>query len=207
MHSAEKEFLNCKGNKRKRRESRQVFIEKRKRFDTQLRREERQFTQNLRKNIQTLYTKHPKDFWNEIYKIGPGKQNRVIDSVLLDDGSISNDSCVILSKWIEDCSRLFSKEANNDSDEFVQFIKQINAQWEENDLDPTTNLNDKITIDEIKNALRKLKNGKATGSDNIPNEILKQESLVTVLCELFNVCLTYNVIPDVWCNSIIHPIM
>ena len=49
-------------------------------------------------------------------------------------------------------------------------------------------LNKDITEEEVTNAIRKLKNGKATGPDGVPNEILKwgEKTLSPILTHTFN---------------------
>ena len=68
-------------------------------------------------------------------------------------------------------------------------------------------LNDPITIDEKKGAIQALKLGKSVGIDNLPNEILKKEKLITILNELFNLCFLNAIIPELWSKSIIVPIL
>ena len=53
----------------------------------------------------------------------------------------------------------------------------------------------------------KLKNGKAVGLDNLPNEILKNDHLSNAAKELFKVCFTHSIVPDAWCQSIICPLL
>ena len=71
------------------------FKTARKTFDKILRQEERKFTKERREKIQTLNTSNPKEFWNEIKKLGPGRKNTIIDNVVMDDGTYSNDPNVI----------------------------------------------------------------------------------------------------------------
>ena len=94
-------------------------------------------------------------------------------------------------------------------------IESLNLQWEReyeqlesntenNDHHATNNMNDKISIEETKRSIRKLKNKKAVGLDNIPNEIIKNYELLMVLHRLFNICLTNGTFPEYWCKSLIH---
>ena len=52
----------------------------------------------------------------------------------------------------------------------------------------------RISMNEIKNAVKKLKNGKAPGGDNIPPEILKAH----ILYDLLNVIWKMEITPDEW---------
>ena len=53
----------------------------------------------------------------------------------------------------------------------------------------------------------KAKSNKSTGTDMIPNEILKFDCVIQVLYDLFNICFDYGIIPDKWSESIISPII
>ena len=57
-----------------------------------------------------------------------------------------------------------------------------------------------IHFDNVKEAISKLKNGKACGVDHIPNEFLKNggTALITSLVDMFNMCKTLEVYPDQW---------
>jgi len=67
-------------------------------------------------------------------------------------------------------------------------------------------LNQDIANDEIVLMVCKLKNNKACGIDGIPNEILKQRGVISILTEFMNMCFKYNLIPSLWTKSIIKPI-
>ena len=63
-----------------------------------------------------MQTSNPKEFWNEINKLGPGKNKQSPSYVKMDDGTISRDKMDILKKWKQDFSQLLS-EANRNYDE------------------------------------------------------------------------------------------
>ncbi|RNA14158.1 RNA-directed DNA polymerase from mobile element [Brachionus plicatilis] len=58
----------------------------------------------------------------------------------------------------------------------------------------------KITLIELKNILKTLKDDSASGPDNINNQILKNlpDTFSIRLIEFFNLCLENNDIPDSW---------
>ena len=118
----------------------------------------------------------------------------------MDDGTYSNDPNVIRERWKEEYSELFSENTTNVDNEFMERIKTLNSQWElefeqlrvnvdDNESQHLSSMNDEITIEETKRPIRKAKNEKAVGLDNIPNEIIKNDKLLTVLHRLFNTCL------------------
>lgn len=60
----------------------------------------------------------------------------------------------------------------------------------------------------VKNALRKLKNGKASGVDGITGEMLKFGDTVLDewLCILLNACLREAIVPNDWKSAVIIPL-
>ena len=72
--------------------------------------------------------------------------------------------------------------------------------------EPTYQLNQPITLREIQEVISRLKPGKATGCDNLPNEILRQPRLLNFLYGLFNVCFRKGIVPSDWAKSNIKPI-
>ena len=69
-------------------------------------------------------------------------------------------------------------------------------------------LNAEFTTDELKKMIKKLKNGKACGIDNLSNEFFKNcpESVILIIVELFNIVLNTGIVPDDWCEGIIQPL-
>lgn len=70
-------------------------------------------------------------------------------------------------------------------------------------LDPI--LDRRISLEELGKSLRKLKNGKAPGTDLVPNECLKYLTLNwrQYLLELFNKTLDTEATPEAWSNSVL----
>ncbi|CAG2197290.1 unnamed protein product [Mytilus edulis] len=184
-NKAEKNYLHFKGDRRLKNNLKNTFKEKRRQFDKRLRQEERKYKAQRLNNIKTLNRTNPKEFWREVNKLGPGKANTNIDSVIMDDGSVSSNPNDILSRWKSEYSKLFSSEIQQADSGFIEQIQQLNEQLEHEyeALNPSTEtidtdlqlMNDPILLEETKRALQSLKNGKAVGIDNIPNEILKND--------------------------------
>ncbi|KAK6181925.1 hypothetical protein SNE40_009702 [Patella caerulea] len=72
----------------------------------------------------------------------------------------------------------------------------------------TSQLNVPITVTEIKDAIKKMKNGKASGEDMIPLEFYKVgiDKLMPVLLKLFNTVFFSGTFPESWTSSIILPL-
>ena len=220
VREAENKFLRCSDNRNKR-SLLADYVSARKKFDKQLRQNERQYYTKQREDLCNFQTQNPKEFWSRIKKLGPGNKQQTFDSVLLDDGSESRDPDVILKKWKSDFSKLFSLSNVEFDDNFLAEIRTSLQRWE-NELEnydqtrvnedtqgtqDTDILNCPITLDEIKRVIANAKSGKAVGIENIPNEILKCDILAPILYRLFSTCFEHNIIPSVWYNTIIQPIL
>ena len=78
----------------------------------------------------------------------------------------------------------------------------------ENEKEQINNLDHEITEQEIRQAVKKLKNKKSAFVDKIRNEMIKAslEPLMPVLIKLFNLILRSGKMPDIWCQGLITPI-
>lgn len=75
-------------------------------------------------------------------------------------------------------------------------------------LETNNELDHEITLPEIRNTIKKLKNKKAPGHDGIPNEIWKtlNTEYIEKLCSLFNKILNDGNIPEDWTTVLLQPI-
>ena len=77
---------------------------------------------------------------------------------------------------------------------------------------PLTDINDVInqpfSLDEIKIAIKKIKNNKASGVDNVLNEFIKycHVDCLKLLVDYFNIILDTGMVPTEWCLGIIYPL-
>ena len=63
-----------------------------------------------------------------------------------------------------------------------------------------------ISIAEVQLAVKKAKNNTASGADSIPVEVYKNDTAISCLHILFNVCFRTGNIPTEWGKGIINPI-
>ena len=65
-------------------------------------------------------------------------------------------------------------------------------------------INRTFTECEIKCIIKKLKNNKSPGCDNLPSELIKEckESMSSDLCDLFNYMIEKREFPDIWAEGI-----
>ena len=67
-------------------------------------------------------------------------------------------------------------------------------------------MNSPKLLSEVEQALKLCKDKKATGLDNIPNELLCDKNVINLLHSLFHVCFQGGIVPNIWKKAIIHPI-
>ena len=110
------------------------------------------------------------------------------------------------------------KDGNISLQTFMQHFQKLNQvidEQSEREFDPndlkhgnTEELNRDFTLGEIEKLIKKLKNGKACGADNIVNEYLKNcpVAMKNAIVTLFNLVLKSGVVPSDWCIGMIIPL-
>ncbi|UYV74537.1 hypothetical protein LAZ67_12000039 [Cordylochernes scorpioides] len=136
----------------------------------------------MKKTTKDKNAKDPKSFWNAIASF---RKKPIIQ------GEID------IKEWF-----LFYKNLLNKENKEVTFTLNQMIGWKDPDLDA------EITLEEIHDVVKKLANGKAVGLDGIPNELLKNLPIPTLtkLKNLFNKIMSTEKYPQLWTNSIVHPI-
>ncbi|UYV83271.1 hypothetical protein LAZ67_23000348, partial [Cordylochernes scorpioides] len=161
-------------------QDRQKYIEARREYFKLLQRKRDEF--NKDKNERIKNAKDPKSFWNAIASF---RKKPIIQ------GEID------IKEWF-----LFYKNLLNKENKEATFTLNQMIGWKDPDLDA------EITLEEIHDVVKKLANGKAVGLDGIPNELLKNLPIPTLtkLKNLFNKIMSTEKYPQLWTNSIVHPI-
>ena len=67
-------------------------------------------------------------------------------------------------------------------------------------------MNRPIDRDEVKEAVFRSKLGKSVGVDEIPSEILRNDTCIDLLYKLIKLCFTEGHVPKEWLTSVISPI-
>ena len=179
-----------------------------------MRQTERSYWRNIALEINEVNTSDPKKIWDPISKPGPRKTTKIPHKIYK-DGQLTSDKLHVLKKWEDDFSSLFVRPNINDTRTGNEFYKRI---LEENDNYERTknhnvhlnvendNFNRPFTIDELTAVQPKLKNKKATGIDEIPNEVLKLSKISNLKLTFINYCFSLSVVPTLWQQDIITPI-
>ena len=181
-------------------------------FDKVLRNTERAYRRDLSIDIETACTDDPRKFWDHLRSLGPKRKQDTPFEVYDEQGNVTLDPDIVCEKWSTDFSSLYNQrdtEAQFDNQFYDEILKHKRL-LEENMLDPlyeeNTSLNHTINRNEVEHAVFRAKNGKASGIDKIPYEVLKNQSIVDTLHSLFNLCFDTGIIPSIWRKAIISPL-
>lgn len=149
------------------------------------------FKEKCARELRQLSKNNPKQFWKALNKNSQCKKKT--EEIPIET----------LFQYFKNLNR--SPDENNiDDDETIHSGEENDTIFEESN----TILNREISEDELKTALRQLKNSKAPGNDKILNEYLKNSppEIVTMYCKLFNIIFEAGIIPESWTIGVIKPI-
>ena len=175
-----------------------------RRFDKSLKCKKRSFYKGKLLQLETLNSKNPNEFWNYIKNLGPRKVNKIPWAVEI-EGDTVTDHKLVLEKWKSDFENLYAVNENGFDDTFMKEVQKENSATAQSFIDFNL-LNKDIEYEEVKRAIDRAKNQKAVGIDMIPNELLKNNTVIELLYKLFSMCFKNELIPDQWWYNIIHPI-
>ena len=180
------EVRQIKGSRFKvfRKQQNQLLSTKHKEYKSLLEIKKRNFRINIAKKLCESKISDPKGFWN----------------ILSTKSKQKNENNISLS-----CFKQHFEKLNQ-----VDTERSGGVGFNPEELTQSTNeeLNKDFTFVEIKNIIKKLKNGKSCGYDNIINEYLKNspDSVIEVIVHLFNLVLNTGIVPTDWCIGLIFPL-
>jgi len=87
--------------KKKKKNLRHIFVDKRNNFDKNCQQTKRQYWYRSQDELLNIQNKDPREFWKNVGKIGVGseRQKSIPMEVILEDGSICTDTNIILNTW------------------------------------------------------------------------------------------------------------
>jgi len=199
MCKSEKAWLKHKGPGRK--ELKAVYTSKRRHFDRQVQRRKREHVKKIQNDIADS-TGDSQSFWKTIGKIGIAneRRKRIPLEIVKADGSVSSSLPEVLDKWKCDYEHLLNTDCNNRDGVGAGSGNEASGNFNRFSFD------NPITESELKHAYSCVKNGKSTGVDDIPIEVLRNTGSSTFLLQIFNTCYNNGAIPDVWRGGIITPV-
>lgn len=184
------------------------FVQARKEFDRNVQKAKRNYWFQQQNFLENLECNDQKSLWKEIGKIGVGVERKkaIPMEVVTEDGSVSADINVVLYKWKNVFCDLLNANGVSSVKSSVKLCENNPLPVPENGMYDVDSFNREISFDEIVSALKSAKCGKAVGCDEIPTEVLKNQSVANVLFLLFNICFKKGIIPELWKKGIINPI-
>ncbi len=201
MCAAERVWLKASRGRRK--IENQNYISLRKNFDRHIQRAKRRYRSAVLTNLESLCDQDPGQFWKSVGRIGVGSERRkgIPLEIVREDGSVCRDKVEVLDRWKHDYEGLLNSTEVQEQDASKTDIPSTD------EVIPDPSLVCEISMEEVERAMRKAKSGKSPGIDNIPAQLLKNNSRFTVtLHKLCNICFNNSYIPKMWSQTIIHPI-
>ena len=197
--TAEQAYKKAQGTEKQRKKA--IMKNIHKEFDKKVKSAKRIYWRKQQEELLAMHSETPKEFWKYIGELGIAKERKkgVPMEIVNHDGTISMEKSIVLDKWKSDFELLLNPDNVQQNNVLPDFTPHHTAE----NMD---NLNNSIERREIEKALSKAKNGKATGYDSIPMEVLRSEVVVNMLLKLFNVCFEQGIIPETWYKGIISPI-
>jgi hypothetical protein len=216
----EKQWRKCRDNTGQ--EKKGIFNRARKEFDRMLRQVRRNFQHDKQEKMLQACAYDVNSFWKEIDCINKGiagDRRQRIPMEVLEDGEITSNIELVLNKWKHDFKMIYENVGHGQfNEEHLEYISQRIPEMErlyENILanqgiaDGTQGhapLNAPLTYNEIRPAIFRAKKRKAVGLDELPAELLQNETAVHILFRIFSHCFESASIPTVWQQGIINPI-
>ena len=153
-----------------------------------------------RRAYDNLYARlKTKEGEKELYKFGrqrnrAGNDVQHVRVIKDENGNVMVNSEAMLKRWKEYFEKLMNEENNRDprTEETEVVNEEVNC----------------VSREEVKNALRRMKKGKAVGPDELPVEVWKcmGEMGIKFLTRLFNRLLMGERMPEEWRRSVLIPI-
>ncbi len=160
-----KKYVQCKNNQC--RKLRHEFQEAQKIFDQNYRKTERSYRKNTIIEIENFSSSNPNNFRDSIKKLGPRKTKDIPMEVYDNDNNIVTDLPNVLNKWKSEFETLynFCPEPGNFDD---KFDSECTSNLDNENEDYFRELDNDITIDEVRKAINQTHNNKSVGLDNLP---------------------------------------
>ena len=183
------------------------FREARQKFDKLFRKKKRTFQREKALCIDEASTNNPTEFWDQIKKLGPRREDNQTLEVYTSDGEVSNDLGVVIETWKNSYEKLYNPQNTSNLDEnYFEKCELLKALEGEEVSDLSEWYNSRITRQEIKKVGGKSKDKKSVGGESLPYEVFKNEASEEILEALFNKIFETNLVPTIWLKFLIKPI-
>ena len=192
----------------------EIFRASRKKFDKLNRQCKRRYLLDQQKQLHEEFENYdnPRNFWSKIGKLGLANDRKTTIpwEVKDGDGQICTDRYSVLNKWKTDYECLFNAGQDNPyyNNSHLENVREMNR-------DPGSAhfpsldcslLNAPISRDEVRMSVYKARARKAPGADEIPSEVLRNDSCVDILFRIIRYCFDDGRVPNEWTKGVINPI-
>lgn len=172
----------------------EVYLTAKRNYKNLCNKKEKQYKETMQRNIRDA-ANDPNKCWK----------------VLKGFKTLKTVSPIEPSNWVKHFSSLLNAEITMETDWenlINEYLSDHDNRCESCDENLPVEINDNITLDEVKQGVRHLANNKSPGKDGIMNELLKnsEDIVAPILLELFNKLLDTGRFPKSWCEAIIMPI-
>jgi hypothetical protein len=143
--------------------------------------------------------KNSKQIFDGIKLLKDQKEYRIKQTNVRDkDGKMLTDINDCLCRWTEHFDSVLNQDSKANMKKIESMEQEEEQKW----------MNDNPTIEEVRFAVNKMKNGKAAGMDGIVPELLKfgDDSMINILHKLFIHVWKVGSVPYEWRDSIVIPI-
>ena len=162
--------------------------------------------------IEGLQNMFPGVFWRKLKELsGSRKKKKSMANVAIDEHGTEFSGEAAIMVWKNAFEKLGKQEEIKESFDESHFEK---IECEVKDIEHKNigrgegGLNAEIQLEEVKQAINKLKNGKASGDDDIVNEVIKYggEQVSRFIWLLCRECFELEHIPQDWMKGVIFPL-
>lgn len=175
-------------------------------FDKELRNAKHAYSKErfLRVDL-SLNSRDPRRFWDEINKLGPRKQNKLVCEAFSNDGTTTREAETVRKHWESAFTSKYMDPPIGDFDDefYMERIMELEHQEQLFEVPGDLTLNRPITHSEVRRAVMKSKSRKACGVDEIPNEALKNDLCINILHRFVSLCFSVGKIPAEWSKCLI----
>ena len=180
-----------------------------------LRKQVRQEQQQQVERVVQLQRKQLREHWLQLKRIG-GMQPQALEvpSTVLDASGVKHsDVETVRQQWHDAWAKLAQHREDDprydaDFHDQMEADEHIEAEDEEIFIARAESLNVPITLEEVRNSVRRLQRGKAEGSDGISAELLKEGGvgMVSSLHYLCSLVFTASEVPMDWLRGVVVPV-
>ena len=172
-------------------EERMLFFNKKKELRKMVKFKKKEFRQNILDQLNNLEENNYKQYWKLVSELKE-----------LESRSSSNSDCVSAEEWTNHFSKLLYNKNMENCSELESFFRNMPA------AKTFTNLDYRITKDEIKTCISRLKSGKAIGMDRISAKMIKTsvDQFLPVYEKIFNSIFRKGIYPHYWRESFLVPL-